>query len=171
MWPEPARSRSTSRPSSAARTRLAADMARRRSSRSTRAPPGRPNSSHGRNANAVRPEMSTGLLVSEVASSGIEMRPTPSAQVVVADEANSCQNERSSEDGVVRRDKEIPPSETNGRFRSGGDRPPDGAETQDTTQVHRYRLRSLSDVDDPGRYPTGAARRAPRPRRRGPVPW
>lgn len=99
--------------------------------------------------------MSTGLLVSDAASRGSEILTIPSAQVFVADAANNLQNERSSAGAefsavAIRRNKIFPPSETKCRFRSGAGRPPDGAETHDTTHVHRYRLQSLSSEDNAG---------------------
>lgn len=75
---------------------LAVAMARLRSSRSTSAPPGKPNSSHGRNANVVSPETSSVSLVSDAASKGSVTLTIPSARVAVADAVNNFQNERSS---------------------------------------------------------------------------
>lgn len=99
--------------------------------------------------------MSTGLLVSDAANNGSETLPIPSAQVVVAEEANNFQNERSSAgagapDVLSRRNKVFPPSETKRRFRSGDGRPPEETETLDSKNVHGYRLPSLSREDNAG---------------------
>src|SRR6185437_6130443 len=75
----------------AARVRFAIDIVSRRSNRSTSAPPGSPNSSHGRNAIEVRLEIAKGSLVSDAANNGKATVPMPSARFVVADAERNFQ--------------------------------------------------------------------------------
>ena len=76
--------RTASTAAATARIAFAADIAWRRSTRSTRAPLASANSSQGRKAKETRPEMSTGLRVYVAASSGSAVRPMPSARFDVA---------------------------------------------------------------------------------------